>query len=168
MTQKKTSQNVSDAVWTSHLSRRDLQPDPASSYELVISPGDTNAIFRSYASASPGLRMSGDQLRAWTTAVEVLRSSLQLHSENETLGLRVADFERRLSRLEESTLSAQTIVLREMDREQAVEEIKGLFASGEVLYYSEIVERLGIDLEVVVNICDELMADGQIGEATDG
>lgn len=56
----------------------------------------------------------------------------------------------------------QVIVLREITREEAKTEIIDIFASGETLYYSDISERLRIDLEVVVEICRELQAEGVI------
>ena len=56
-----------------------------------------------------------------------------------------------------------TVVLRSMDRDQAMKEIEGLFKKGETLYYSDIAERLGLDLEVVVDICNELEDKGIIG-----
>lgn len=56
-----------------------------------------------------------------------------------------------------------TIVLRSMDRKQAMKEIEDLFKKGETLYYSDIAGQLGLDLEVVVEICNELENKGIIG-----
>ncbi len=56
-----------------------------------------------------------------------------------------------------------TVVLRSLDRDQARKEIEGLFKKGETLYYSDVAERLGLDLEVVVDICSELEDKGIIG-----
>ena len=72
--------------------------------------------------------------------------------------------ERVGSRLESAYENAveQVIVLREITREEARAEIIDIFASGETLYYSDISERLRIDLEVVVEICLELQAEGAI------
>ena len=50
----------------------------------------------------------------------------------------------------------KVIVLREMSREQAKQEIQQLFSSGRTLYYSDIAEELRLDLELVVDICREL------------
>ena len=77
------------------------------------------------------------------------------------LRARVASLEEQVGRLEEN-LVQQVIVLREMTREEAKTEIIDLFACGETLYYSDISERLRIDLEVVVEICRELQAEGAI------
>jgi len=40
--------------------------------------------------------------------------------------------------------------------EQAKEEIRKLFSHGRTLYYSDIAEELGLDLETVVQVCQEL------------
>ena len=53
-------------------------------------------------------------------------------------------------------------MFRETSREQEKEEIRTLFRGSDTLYYSDIVERLGIGLRTVVEICDELKADGEI------
>lgn len=42
------------------------------------------------------------------------------------------------------------------------DKIEQLFASGRVFCYSDIAWELGLDLEVVVNICNELMEEGKI------
>ena len=56
----------------------------------------------------------------------------------------------------------KVIVLREITKEEAKREITDLFATEETLYYSDISERLRIDLEMVVGICRELQAAGAI------
>ncbi len=55
------------------------------------------------------------------------------------------------------------VVLRDVDREQAKREIEALFKEGGTIYYGDIVERLGLDLELVVDICNELEGKGIIG-----
>ena len=42
-------------------------------------------------------------------------------------------------------------------------EIIDLFATGETFYYSDIFERLRIDFEMVIDICQELEREGAIG-----
>ena len=66
-----------------------------------------------------------------------------------------------MARLEENSLET-VIVLREITKEEAKAEIIDLFANEETLYYSDISERLRIDLEMVVEICRELKAEGAI------
>ncbi|MBA7708571.1 hypothetical protein ES703_117473 [subsurface metagenome] len=61
-----------------------------------------------------------------------------------------------------SAMGKRTIMLRETFREREKEEIRTLFRGSDTLYYSDIVERLGIGLRTVVEICDELKADGEI------
>ena len=67
-----------------------------------------------------------------------------------------------MARLEEDSVE-KVIVLREITVEEARSEIIDLFATGETLYYSDISERLRIDLEMVVDICQELQQEGAIG-----
>ena len=55
------------------------------------------------------------------------------------------------------------IVLRELTREEAKEEIRQLFKSGRTLYYSDVAEELKLDLKLVVDICRELQESNEIG-----
>jgi dCTP deaminase len=58
----------------------------------------------------------------------------------------------------------QTVVLRAITRQQAKAEILDLFKnSNETLFYSDIAERLRLDLELVVELCNELEKEGCIG-----
>lgn len=69
----------------------------------------------------------------------------------------------RLLELESRVLAGEkVIVLRDITREEAKQEIKQLFASGRTLYYSDIVKELGLDLETVVDICNELEEEKEI------
>ena len=74
----------------------------------------------------------------------------------------VTTLEEQVARLE-ACLFEEAIDLREITREEAKAEIVELFATGETLYYSDISERLRIDLPMVVEICRELQAAGAIG-----
>lgn len=56
----------------------------------------------------------------------------------------------------------KVIVLREISKDQAKSEIKDLFAKGKTLYYSEVAEKLRLDLQTVVEICNELQQNGEI------
>ena len=82
----------------------------------------------------------------------------------------VADLQDRVMVLEAGFLNLsadympEIIEIREVSREQAKAEIVELFGeSEEALYYSDIQKRLGIDLEMVVEICKELIDEGVIG-----
>lgn len=77
------------------------------------------------------------------------------------LRARVAALEAQVARLEANS-AEQVIVLREITRDEARTEIADLFRAGETLYYSDISERLRIDLETVVTICRELQEEGAI------
>ena len=76
------------------------------------------------------------------------------HSETGTLTARVPE-------LEENSVE-NVIDLREITKEEARDEIIDLFATGEILYYSDIAFRLRLDLEMVVDICHQLKEDGLI------
>jgi len=75
-------------------------------------------------------------------------------------------FREELERIKQKLLELESrekvIVLREITREEAKREIKQLFESGRTLYYSDIVKELKLDLETVVDICNELMESGAV------
>ena len=54
------------------------------------------------------------------------------------------------------------IVIREISGEEAKTEIVRLFKQGKILYYSDIARKLHLDLELVVDICNELQKQGEI------
>lgn len=88
-----------------------------------------------------------------------------LQRKNYLLEQQILKLENKLNQLLESleTETEKTVVLREISRKKAKREIKGLFASSdETLYYSDIAERLQLELRVVVEICKELMKEGEI------
>lgn len=68
----------------------------------------------------------------------------------------------RLLELEGRISGEEVIVLREITREEAKQEIKQLFQSGRTLYYSDIARELQLDLELVVEICNELQESGVV------
>lgn len=74
----------------------------------------------------------------------------------------------RIAALERKTIDIKTaseeelIVLPTITKEQAKQEILELFQSAGTLFYSDIAERLRIDLPVVVEICQELEEEGEI------
>ncbi len=84
-----------------------------------------------------------------------------LEGEIAELKARVAALERELEYLKASA-SDSVIVLRTISREDAKQEIKQLFQAGETLYFSDIAARLQLDLQLVVEICQELMEEGEI------
>ena len=86
----------------------------------------------------------------------LLRSEIeQVRSDLEQTKQKVAELERRMP-------EGKVIVLREISREQAKQEIQQLFSSGRTLYYSDIAEELRLDLELVVDVCRELEESGEV------
>ena len=86
-----------------------------------------------------------------------------LLSEVASLRERVEFMESQFARIPENILY-EVIEIREVGKEEAKAEIMALFdASKGPLYYSEIMEQLGIELELVVEICQELIDEGVIG-----
>lgn len=84
-----------------------------------------------------------------------------------TIDKRIGDLEkqvdslrREVSRLSEASL--KTVVLRLMTQKEARAEILSVFQSGRTLYYSDIVQELGIDIDQVVEVCEELESEGRI------
>ena len=57
----------------------------------------------------------------------------------------------------------KVIELREVTKDEARAEIIDPFATGETFCYSDIFERLRIDFEMVIDICQELEREGAIG-----
>jgi len=61
----------------------------------------------------------------------------------------------------------RTVILRAIPRAQAKEEILRLFrGSKRTLFYSDVAEELNLDLELVVELCNELEKEGRIGVLT--
>jgi hypothetical protein len=84
---------------------------------------------------------------------------------NSSLEVRLKKLEEEISELKqriEVLVPEEIVVLRSVSREQAKDEIKELFKRKEVLYYSDIARRLKLDLPLVVELCQELMEEGEI------
>lgn len=79
-----------------------------------------------------------------------------LHNELERIKQKILELEERISK-------EKVIVIRDITREEAKQEIRTLFSSGRTLYYSDIVQELKLDLETVVDICNELQENKEIG-----
>jgi hypothetical protein len=86
----------------------------------------------------------------------------EIRAENFSLRQRIRGIEERLAAIETAYPSEKVIVLRELSKEQAQTEILGLFSTGRTLYYSDIAEELRLDLELVVEICNELESRGEV------
>ncbi len=59
------------------------------------------------------------------------------------------------------------MILRTVPKEQAKQWIRDLFQREDVLYFSDISQRLGLELELVVECCAELQRAGEIKVAQD-
>jgi len=63
----------------------------------------------------------------------------------------------------DQTSQNSVIVLRDVSKEQAKQEIQALLLSSPTpLDYGQILEKLGLDLERIVQVCEELIAEGII------
>lgn len=90
------------------------------------------------------------------------QENTQLRIENYALRERIRAVEERLANIEATIPKERVIILREISKEEAKEEIRNLFSTGRTLYYSDIAEELRLDLEMVVEICNELQESGEI------
>ena len=92
----------------------------------------------------------------------------QLHDRVNELETTLQEANGRISSLEkdfEAMKSAQSkkiIVLRSIDREEAKREISEVFETGATHYYSDIAARLSLDLSLVVELCQELIDEGEV------
>ena len=90
------------------------------------------------------------------------QENAQLRMENYSLRERIRAVEERLTNIEASIPTERVVILREVSREEAKQEIHNLFSTGRTLYYSDIAKELRLDLELVVDICNELQQSGEI------
>lgn len=90
------------------------------------------------------------------------QENTQLRIENYALRERIRAVEERLANIEATIPKERVIILQEISKERAKEEIHNLFSTGRTLYYSDIAEELKLDLEMVVEICNELQQSGEI------
>lgn len=104
----------------------------------------------------------------WTSTVSAKSSewfeqeNAQLRGEIYTLMQRMQRVEERLEIIEATIPKEKVVVLREISKKEAKEEILRLFTMEQKLYYSDIAKRLGLDLKLIVEICNELQQKGEI------
>ncbi len=108
------------------------------------------------------IREKVQRVNELTQAVRGIPSFPNMILENVLLRQEVEQIKQRLSELEERIPEEKVIVLKEISMEEAKEEIRQLFSSGRTLYYSDIAEELRLDLKLVVDICLELQASGEV------
>lgn len=100
---------------------------------------------------------------AMTSSSDILeQENMQLRNENLILRDAIRRIEERLSTIEANLPQEKVVILREISKEEAEKEIRELFSKGKTLYYSDIAQELGLDLESVVDICNELQKQGDI------
>jgi vacuolar-type H+-ATPase subunit I/STV1 len=104
----------------------------------------------------------------WTSPVSAMppewleQENAQLRAEIYTLKQRMQTIEERLEIIEATIPKEKVVVLREISKEQATEEILRLFTTEQKLYYSDIAKQLKLDLKLIVEICNELQQKGEI------
>lgn len=109
-----------------------------------------------------------DRIR-WIRSIDLGAFSLDyrypanLEMENAQLRQEIEGIKDILSNIMDRLPQEKVVVLREISKDQAKNEVKQLFSSGRTLYYSDIAQELGIDLELVVSLCKELEEEGEIG-----
>jgi len=85
-----------------------------------------------------------------------------LREYNSSLLGRIRSLEERFTAIENSLPSEKVILLREISKKDAIKEIHDLFSKNKTLYYSDIAELLNLDLQSVVEICNEMQKRGEI------
>ena len=125
-------------------------------------PGESAGLpeerIRERARIAQALQVTTPTVSTWSPAIDFVT----LATENILLRKEVDRINDKLAELEERIPEEKMIVLREIPREQAKQEIQQLFSSDRTLYYSDIAEELGLDLKLVVEICQELEEAGEI------
>jgi len=102
----------------------------------------------------------------YETIIRIMQENAELRLENRKLATIAAKLDKRMNILESKLPGEENVVvLREITREEAKAEIANLFSEGQTLYYSDIATKLRLDLELVVDICNELMSEGEISVA---
>jgi len=99
------------------------------------------------------------------TRIVWVRGRGDLEEENAALGDSIIKMGEKIAELEKRIPKEAVIILRDISRDQARHEIRELFKGGGSYYYSEIIDILELDLELVVDICSELISSGEIQAA---
>lgn len=98
---------------------------------------------------------------AWTNPTPSLVLE-KLVAENASLRKQISVIRKKLTDIEERIPEEKVVILREVSKEEAKQEVRTLFAGDRTLYYSDIAEELQLDLRLVVEICHELEEAGEI------
>jgi phosphatidate phosphatase PAH1 len=110
-----------------------------------------------------GMKAAKKATQAAQKTVEQFKKTKQNIRKFEAMVLkRIESVEKKLLNIEGFLPSENIILLREISKKEAEKEIRKLFSEGQDLYYSDIAERLRLDLQLVVEICNELQNRGEI------
>jgi len=125
--------------------------------------GDIKAAAEAARAARKAARQAGEAAAAVdNAAAEAARRAEAAISQSVSLLRRIEALEERLEKLESGVRREDAAALPGMSRDEAKNRIAALFSAGDRLYYSEIAKELSIDLELVSDICDELVREGRI------
>ena len=114
----------------------------------------------SYAHGTAGRWQRLEDL--WSDSRSDFRPWTSLARENAVLREDLADLRRRVAEVESRVPEQKMVILSAMSLDEARDAIKHLFRTGRVLYYSDIAVELGLPLETVVSVCDELLSAGEV------
>jgi hypothetical protein len=110
-----------------------------------------------------GMKAAKKATQAAQKTIEQFKRTKQDIQKFEAMVLkRIESVEKKFLNIEDSLPSEKVILLREISKKEAEKEIRKLFSEGQVLYYSDIAERLGLNLQLVVEICNKLQNRGEI------
>ena len=90
------------------------------------------------------------------------RSRADILKEVDHLKDLVASLTIRVAELEQEATDNDVIILREISKEQAKEEIIQALEAGEPLDQADLSENLSLDLPLVFEACNELIAEGMV------
>jgi len=130
----------------------------------IFGTGSYNAVVGGYTgTSSPSQTIGYSSTMPYLENYLAERKLLEKRLEAvDMLEQRVGALEKRVASLEAVSPEEKVIVLRELSKEEAKKEILELFSKQDRLYYSDIAEQLSLDLKLVVDICSELQAAGEI------
>lgn len=154
----RTTEEIGDVVFVSSAGGSLVANVVASGGRYVFpgmrpGPGPTEYVFE-----PEGVIETAEPSGVYVENALLRRNNAQLSLEIQQLSQRMELLERNLQ-----ALAPAVVILRELSREEAKAEILELFSGGDTYDYEDIVKRLGIELQIAVELCDELIAEGELG-----
>jgi|GEM_PF-3919124 len=151
--EKEVAQILSGNAGASLVNILDTQPSanatPGPS-RVVANAGEVSVLSFTLKGATVSITTSGSEEPVRRADIEKLNEEIKRLKES------VSALEAQLVAREE------VIMLRAISREQAKGEIRELYSSGETLYYSDVAQRLRLDLRLIVELCQELEEEGAL------